>query len=122
MANSAVIEGRGTVGTFFLPPNRHEKSFGDLRELAATKYPSRSFHDAGVAASLQNRHVRAATTISTSSVRGVYETQDAHSATGTRTLAGQRPFQEDGKSQKSLDRQNPPLTIEQVRELLNKNK
>ena len=56
------------------------------------------------------------------SVRGVHETQDAHSATGTRTFAGQRPFQEDGKSQKSLDRQNPPLTIEQVRELLNKNK
>ena len=54
MANSAVIEGRGTVGTLFLPPNRHEKSFGDLRELAATKYPSRSFHDAGVAASAKS--------------------------------------------------------------------
>jgi len=123
VANSAVIEGRGTIGTFFLQPNRHEKSFGDLRELAATKYPSRSFYeDAGLASSLQNRKVKAATTISTSSVRGVHETHDAHRATGTRSFAGRRPFQENGKSQKSLDRQNPPLTIEQVRELLNKNK
>jgi hypothetical protein len=123
IANSAVIEGRGTVGTFFLQPNRHEKSFGDLRERTARKYPSRSFYeDAGMAASLQNRNVRAATTISTSSVHSVHETQDAHSATGTRSFAGQRPFQGEGKSQKSLDRQNPPLTIEQVRELLNKNK
>jgi hypothetical protein len=29
---------------------------------------------------------------------------------------------DEGKSQKSLNRQNEPLTIEQVRELLNKNK
>ena len=123
MANSAVIEGRGTIGTFFLQPNRHEKSFGDLRELAATKYPSRSFYeDAGLASSLQNRKVKAATTISTSYVRGVHQTHDAHRAIGTRSFAGRRPSQEDGKNQKSLDRQNPPLTIEQVRELLNKNK
>jgi hypothetical protein len=36
--------------------------------------------------------------------------------------AGNRPFLDEGKSQKSLSRKNEPLTIEQVRELLNKNK
>jgi len=30
----------------------------------------------------------------------------------------QHQFREQGKSQKSLDRQNPPMTIDQVRELL----
>ena len=39
-----------------------------------------------------------------------------------RKFADQHQFSERGKSQKSFDRQNPPLTIEQVRELLNKNK
>jgi hypothetical protein len=39
-----------------------------------------------------------------------------------RIFAGNRPFLDQGKSQKALSRQNPPLTIEQVRELLNKNK
>jgi hypothetical protein len=123
-ANSAVIERRGTAGTFLLQPTRREKSFADTRVLAAPEYPSRSFHEeAAAAASLQNRNVNAPANISTASVRGVHDAYDAHSAIASRrTFTDQRPFQEQGKSQKSLDRQNPPLTIEQVRELLNKNK
>ena len=122
-ANSAVIERRGTVGTFSLKPNRNEKSFVDLRVLAAPKYPSRSFHEGTTAAaSLQDRSVNAPAKVSTMSVRGVHDTYDAHSAINSRSFADQRPFQEQGKSQKSLDRRNPPLTIEQVRDLLNKNK
>jgi len=39
-----------------------------------------------------------------------------------RDYAGIRPFLDQGKSQKSLSAQNKQLTIEQVRELLNKNK
>jgi hypothetical protein len=37
-------------------------------------------------------------------------------------FADRHQFREQGKSQKSLDQQNPPMTIDQVRELLNKNK
>ena len=40
----------------------------------------------------------------------------------SRAYAENRPFLDQGKSQKSLNRQNAPLTIDQVRELLNKNK
>jgi hypothetical protein len=39
-----------------------------------------------------------------------------------REYAGIRPFLGKGKSQKALQAQNKPLTIEQVRELLNKSK
>ncbi len=35
---------------------------------------------------------------------------------------GSRPFLVRGKSQKALSQQDTPLTVEQVRELLNKNK
>jgi len=35
---------------------------------------------------------------------------------------GSRPFLNEGTNQKSLNRKTEPLTIEQVRELLNKNK
>ena len=121
-ANSAVIERRGTVGTFSLKPNRNEKSFVDIRVLTTAKYASRSFHEAAAAASLQDRSVNAPAKVSTASVRGIHDTYDAHSAINSRSFADQRPFQEKGKSQKSLDRRNPPLTIEQVRDLLNKNK
>ena len=39
-----------------------------------------------------------------------------------REFAGSRPFLVQGKSQKALQTKNKPLTIEQVRELLNKSK
>ena len=38
------------------------------------------------------------------------------------SFAGNRPFLGRGKSQKALSARDTPLTIEQVRELLNKNK
>ena len=40
----------------------------------------------------------------------------------TRDFGGNRPFLEQGKSQKALHAQDRPLTIDEVRELLNKNK
>jgi hypothetical protein len=40
----------------------------------------------------------------------------------TRDFGGSRPFLAEGKSQKALRTKNKPLTIEQVRELLNKSK
>ena len=40
----------------------------------------------------------------------------------TRDFAGNRPFLVQGKSQKSLHAHDRPLTIDEVRELLNKNK
>jgi hypothetical protein len=38
------------------------------------------------------------------------------------SFAGNRPFLDRGKSQKALSAHDTPLTLEQVRELLNKNK
>ena len=50
-----------------------------------------------------------------------------HAADGEKKISGNdfarnRPFLGQGKSQKTLSARKPPLTIEQVRELLNKNK
>ena len=49
---------------------------------------------------------------------GAYSTKKYAS----RDFAGNRPFLGQGKSQKSLHAQDRPLTIDEVRELLNKNK
>jgi hypothetical protein len=49
---------------------------------------------------------------------GVYSTKQY----ATRDFAGNRPFLVQGKSQKSLHAHDRPLTIDEVRELLNKNK
>jgi hypothetical protein len=61
-------------------------------------------------------------TYSTRTARGLRDAQQADKTAASRSFAGNRPFLDKGKSQKALDRKNPPLTIEQVRELLNKNK
>jgi hypothetical protein len=60
-----------------------------------------------------------------------YQTKKARDLSGsasstkkyaTGDFAGNRPFLGQGKSQKALHAQDRPLTIDEVRELLNKNK
>ena len=122
-ANSAFVERRGTVGTFYLRRTTTEKQFADVRNYSATAFPSRAFNsDRGAVATTQSQSAKADAQLIASSVRDVRETHDAHSEVTGRSFADQRAFQEQGKSQQSLDRKNPPLTIDQVRELLNKNK
>jgi hypothetical protein len=58
----------------------------------------------------------------TQSARGQREASQSDKKVVSRAYAGNRPFLDQGKSQKSLNQQNAPLTIDQVRELLNKNK
>ena len=53
---------------------------------------------------------------------GLRNAPQAGKKVASRVYPGNRPFLGEGKSQKSLNQQNAPLTIDQVRELLNKNK
>ena len=122
-ANSAGTERRGTVGTFLLQPNRTEKSFADTHTLTTTEYRARlSNVSPRTITSKQARSTKIQASLETSSVSEVREAPNTHQAISSTDYAAQRRFVEQGKSQKSLGRQNPPLTIEQVRELLNKNK
>src|SRR5260370_33309643 len=102
-ANSAVIERRGTVGTFSLKPNRNEKSFVDIRVLTTAKYRSRPFHEAAAAASLHDRSVNAPARISTASVLGVNDRYAARSANNCRTFSDQRPFHDKGNRRRAPD-------------------
>ena len=123
VASSAAIRYRGSVGTFLLQPNRVEKSFDNTPALTTTDYPSRSLTTPRAIPSAQNRRANIpGPVVGSSSVRDIHSAHEAHTASASRTFADQHQFQEQGKSQKSLDRQNPPMTIDQVRDLLNKNK
>jgi hypothetical protein len=122
VANSAVIKHRGSVGTFLLQPNRAEKSFADTRALTTSEYPSRSVSMGRKISSTQNRSANTPGPVATSSIRDIHSASAPRNASTSRMFADQHQFLEQGKSQKSLDRQNPPMTIDQVRELLNKNK
>lgn len=58
----------------------------------------------------------------TASYRDVRAAREATKTAESPEFAGTRPFLIQGKSQKALSQQDRPLTIDQVRELLNKNK
>jgi hypothetical protein len=125
-ADSKVVERRGNerrgnVGTFFVKPAGKQKSFVDTRAVATKEYPSRSFQT-GSRMSFSTREANLPGQLTTSSARGIRAAYDARVEVSGRSFADKRAFREEGKRQKSLDRQNPPLTIDQVRELLNKNK
>jgi hypothetical protein len=123
VARSAVVEHRGSVGTFVLQPNRVEKSFVNTHALTTSEYPSRSAATGRTVSSAQNRSANTPGSVETSSVRDIHSANAPHHAgTNSRMFSDQHQFREQGKSQKTLDRQNPPMTIDQVRELLNKNK
>ena len=52
----------------------------------------------------------------------VHAIHDSNRVAQSGEFTGKRPFLDHGKSQKSLYQKNKPLTIDEVRELLNKNK
>jgi len=111
------------VREFVVKPARKEKSFTGARSLAVQEYRSRSFqNDLRSRGSFQSRTANLAGQLPTPATVGIREARDANLKISGRNFPGDRAFPYRGKSQKSFNRQNPPLTIDQVRELLNKNK
>lgn len=123
-ADSKVVSHQQTAATFATEPAPKQKSFGDAHTAPTKEYASRlSKADLRSKSIVQVRGADAGSQITASTARDVRPAYDARLAVSGRNYSeDQRVFREQGKSQKSLDRQNPPLTIDQVRELLNKNK
>jgi hypothetical protein len=122
-ANTKVVAAHGNTATLVLEPTAKEKTFGDTRAAVTKEYrPGSVQTDSQRRFLVQTRNAHAPTQLAVSSAGGLHAAYDAKLEVSGRSFADDRPFREEGKSQKSLDRQNPPLTIDQVRELLNKNK
>jgi hypothetical protein len=124
IADGASINKKATVGTFYFHEKSNSKSFSNTREFSARQFNSQSFQGARAASGISSQQPigNSQPSYSTRTARGVRDAHDADKAATSRAFAGNRPFLGQGKSQKALNRKNAPLTIEQVRELLNKNK
>jgi hypothetical protein len=120
---SKIVERRGTVGTFYLQSSVNEKSFGPTLAATTAEYRHREFPVVSRATSpSQSRDAEVPAKLTSSTAHDVHEAYDGVRQIARLNLVNERTFRDEGKSQKSLNRQNPPLTIDQVRELLNKNK
>jgi len=121
---TSLINKRATVGTFYVQKKSNSKSFLGIGNFFTHQFNSRPFnsgHDAFNTPS-QQAMGNSSPAYANQTARGVREAPQSNKKVASRAYAGNRPFLDEGKSQKSLNRQNAPLTIEQVRELLNKNK
>src|SRR2546427_2304253 len=94
VASSAVVEHRGSVGTFLLQPNRAEKSFVNTHALTTKEYPSRSVATEPKTSSTQNRTANIPEPVATSSVRDIHSANNPDKVTANRTFADQHQFRD----------------------------
>jgi hypothetical protein len=134
LVNSAQSKQFGAAGTcvakrapsrsFYAPDKSLAKSFSaeqafSPRQLAARPLPA---GDSRANVSTRSRPVKTDIVYVGSAACGTRVAQENGRSLAGPPFAGDRPFLGRGKSQKALSAQDTPLTIEQVRELLNKNK
>jgi hypothetical protein len=121
---SSPINKRATVGTFYIHRKPHPQKFSGTQSLSTTQFNSQTYHGAHGAYEVSSHQIMAnsRSAYANQSARGVRDAPQSGKKVASRAYADNRPFLDEGKSQKSLNRQNAPLTIDQVRELLNKNK
>jgi hypothetical protein len=118
------INKRATVGTFFIHQKQHSKKFSGTRDFSTTQFYSQTYQSGRKAykTSSQQGIANARSAYANQTARGVRDAPQSGKKVASHDYAGNRPFLGQGTRQKSLDQQNAPLTIDQVRELLNKNK
>jgi len=120
-AGSQSIDKRATVATFYMEKKSKPRTFWGTRSFQSKQVDGNFFGDAKRKNGSADKKVRSSNYSGSSLQQPVHDAYDHDKAARTRVYADQRPFLDRGKSQKSLERHNQPLTIQQVRELLNKN-
>lgn len=110
--------------TFYVKEAKSQKAFWNTRQVTQQEFKTRDAQFARQEANLSTRGQLAKVNqpYSTPAYSGVRTARDAQKAVATSDYAGTRKFEVQGKSQKFLNAPERPLTIDQVRELLNKNK
>jgi len=122
IADGTSIDKKANVGTFYVNKKPNAKSFSNRRKVSERQFSSHSFHGNHAMFTNSSQRVGNSQKYPTQPAPGVRNAAKSDKRVTSRGYAENRPFLDQGKSQKSLNHQNAPLTIDQVRELLNKNK
>ena len=121
---SASINKRANVGTFYVHQKPRSRNFSGTRDFSTTQFYSQTYRSGATAYNVSSQQTVANSKAAyvNQTARGVHDASQSGKKVASRAYGGARPFLDQGTNQKSLNRKNEPLTIEQVRELLNKNK
>ena len=117
------IDKQAVASTFHYQEKSNIKAFQSTGEIGATNFTTRHFRGGdGIAYVSKNARFTDTANVASKSFTGTRGAMENDRAIATGSFANSRAFLDQGKSQKALSQQSKPLTIEQVRELLNKNK
>jgi len=110
--------------SFYSPEKIIEKKFAVEQAFTPRQFAARHFRAGDSAANVSTRSqlTKNDTIIRTPPAPGLRVAPESAASSAVHEFADNRPFLVQGKSQKALAAHNTPLTIEQVRELLNKSK
>jgi len=124
VAGGSTLSKQAPTKSFYIPERRPEKQFFLSRLFGTKKYETQGSRFEKQQANLTTRSqlTKVDVPYSTAAYGGVKTSADSGKTVEASEFRDQRPFLVQGKSQKALSQQDRPLTIEQVRELLNKNK
>lgn len=122
--HSASFEKRAPSRSFYAPEKTRPKSFPEERTFNAQQFAARHFRmgDTPVNIATRTELTKDDRLVRTPPAPGIRPAPESTATVAVREFPEQRPFLGRGKSQKALQAYNRPLTIEQVRELLNKSK
>jgi len=118
------IDKHAPARSFYSPDNSVAKPFAGERAFSPKQFAARHFRAGDTAANLSSRSqvIHSDTVILPPTPLPPRAAPESGTTVAVAPFSRTRPFLDRGKSQKSLSAANPPLTIEQVRELLNKSK
>lgn len=118
------INKRANIGTFFVHQKPSSKNYSGTRDFSTTQFYSQTYRGGRTTYDVSSHQTLANSKASyaNQTAGSVRDAPQAGKKVASRAYAGNRPFLGKGTNQKSLNSHNEPLTIEQVRELLNKNK
>jgi len=124
VADRTSINKQANVGTYYLQQKYKPKRFTGIKQLSAPECGTADFVGGKrqATATSPNQIRNAQQQIPARSTTDVHTVHDSNRIAQSGSFAGKRPFLDQGKSQKSLNQKNEPLTIDEIRELLNKNK
>ena len=108
---------------FYVRERKPEKSFF-TRLFGAKSFSTKNSRYESMQANTatRTRIAKADVPYATAAYRGVDAARESDKTVEVSEYSGTRSFLIEGKSQKALSQQDRPLTIDEVRELLNKNK
>ena len=115
---------RAPSRSFYSPQKPLAKTFPGERAFTPKQFAARHFRMGDSAANIATRTemTKNDQIVRTAPAPGIRVAPESTATSEVREYADNRPFLGRGKSQKALQAHNRPLTIEQVRELLNKSK